>query len=74
MVENKEMLLEVLEKEVFFLEKEINNQLEKEYLKIIKLKKLIGKVPSNSISMQKASQKNKLEKRLENLIFMINKA
>ena len=38
-----------------------------------KLKKIIKKISTNSISMMKISEKNKLEKKLESLMFIVER-
>ena len=70
---NQEILLNLLEDQVQALETDINFKLEKEYLKIEGLKKVIRKISNNSISLTKVSQKNILEKKLETLALIIER-
>lgn len=71
--ENQEIVLDLVENEVLLLEKSLNAQLKKEHIKMENLKRIIKKISINSISMMKISKKNKLEKRLERLMFIVEK-
>ena len=71
--QNQEIVLNLVENEVLLLEKNLSIQLKKEYVKMEKLKKIIKKISTNSISMMKISEKNKLEKKLESLMFIVER-
>ena len=60
--ENQEIVVELLEEQVISMINDINSQREKEYLKILKLKKEISKFYNFCFSQNKKLLEDKIEK------------
>lgn len=71
--ENQEIVVELLEEQVISMINDINSQREKEYLKILKLKKEISKFYNFCFSQNKKLLEDKIEKKLRNLMLIIDK-
>lgn len=73
MRKNQEIVLNLLEEQVLFLIEDINYQREKEYLRVLKLKKEISKFYKTCSLKNKSAENKKIQDKVKKIILIIEK-